>query len=85
MDCTDCRIANQESVSWLEIANSAPCPEHMPYVCDECRTAAYDDLGIEDADEQAEACKATGDLLGDHACEFRDDPDSEPCYCECTG
>lgn len=49
------------------------------YVCDECRTAAYDDLGIRDADEQAEACIATGDLLGDHICEFRDDPDSEPC------
>jgi len=39
MGCTECRISNQESVSWLELANSEQCPEHMDThecCCPEC-------------------------------------------------
>ena len=53
-------------------------------VCDSCLTVAYD-AGIEDAGAQDYAMREAGEVLPDHLCDAKDEPEyfQQRCGCGC--
>lgn len=51
-------------------------------VCDGCRLVAYD-AGIKDGETQAHAMATAGDVLPDHLCDAKEEPEYYPEGCGC--
>ena len=65
-----------------QTAESEPQPEGPVDCCDSCLTEAYD-LGFMDAETQDYAMREAGEVLPDHLCDAKEEPEYYPRGCGC--